>query len=166
MALLFWDGSALAKRYIAEVGTATVNALFAGVQPHEMATTPWSYAETYSILLRKLNSSAIDRAMFVTAITVLEAEVVYSPDFGLLSINDAMVFASTAIMNHHNLNATDAAILTLLLDFAQTLPGGRSDCVLIAADRRLLRAADAEGFPIVDPEAVPAVDVPALLARL
>jgi hypothetical protein len=37
---------------------------------------------------------------------------------------------------------------------------------LIAPDRRLLRAADAKGFPTVDPEALPAMDVPMLLARL
>jgi predicted nucleic acid-binding protein len=166
MALLFWDASALAKRYIAEVGTATVNAAFANAGTHTMATTPWSYAETYSILLRKLNSTAIDRSLFTTAITALEAEVVYGPDFGLLSISDAMVFASTTAMSRHNINATDAAILTLLLDYSQTLPSGQSGCLLIAADRRLLRAADVEAFSILDPEAVPAADLPTLLSRL
>jgi uncharacterized protein len=166
MALLFWDASAMVKRYITEVGTPTVNSIFAHARPHELATTPWSYAETYSILLRKHNSNAIDRALFATAISALEAEVVYGPDFGLLSINDAMVFASTAMMSQHNINATDAAILTLLLDYSQTLPSGQSGCLLIAADRRLLRAAGAEGFSVLDPETVPAADVPTLLSRL
>jgi hypothetical protein len=30
---VLWDASALAKRYIAEVGSDTVNALFAAVKP-------------------------------------------------------------------------------------------------------------------------------------
>jgi predicted nucleic acid-binding protein len=166
MAVLFWDASALAKRYIAELGTSTVNALFAGAPAHEMMSTPWSYAETYSILQRRHNSGAIDQPLFTTAVSALETEVVYGPVFSLLSIDDATVFASTTIMSRHNLNATDAAILTLLLDYSQTLPGGPSGCLLIAADRRLLRAAGAEGFSVLDPETVPAADVPALLTRL
>jgi predicted nucleic acid-binding protein len=143
-----------------------VNALFVHAHPHQLATTPWSYAETYSILLRKLNSSAINQALFAIAISALEAEVVYGPAFGLFSISDATVFASTAMMSSHNLNATDAAILTLLLEYSQALPSGRAGCVVIAADRRLLRAADVEGFRTIDPEALAPVDVPGLLASL
>jgi predicted nucleic acid-binding protein len=166
MALLFWDASALAKRYVAEVGTATVNILFTSASAHDRATTPWSYAETYSLLLQKLNSGVIDRPMFTTAVSTLEAEVVRNPDFGLLSISDAMVFASIGIISQHNLNATDAAILALLLDYTRVLPSGRSGCVVIAADRRLLRAADAEGLKMLDPEILSTAGVPAFLASL
>jgi hypothetical protein len=41
MALLFWDASALVKRYTSEVGRETVNALFAIAPMRDMATTPW-----------------------------------------------------------------------------------------------------------------------------
>jgi len=166
MALLFWDASALVKRYFVEVGSETVDALIDNSLPQALATTPWGYAETYSVLLRRLNSGAIDLPAFTTAATALQAEVVSGPNFGLLSISDAMVFASTGIMRQHNLNATDAAILALLLDYTQLLPSGRSGCVVIAADRRLLRAADAEGLKTVDPEALADADVPAFLASL
>jgi predicted nucleic acid-binding protein len=166
MALLFWDASALAKRYVAEVGSATVNILFTSASPHEMVSTPWSYAETYSLLLRKLNSGVIDQPLFTTAVTALQAEVVLSPSFGLLSITDAMVFASIGIITQHNINATDAAILALLLDYTRVLSSGRSGCVVIAADRRLLRAADAEGLKTLDPEALATADVSAFIASL
>jgi hypothetical protein len=36
--------------------------------------------------------------------------------------------------------------------------------VLVAADQRLVRAAAAEGLATLNPETIPAVDVPALLA--
>jgi len=62
--------------------------------------------------------------------------------------------------------ATDAAILALLLEYTLTLPTGRSGCVVIAADRRLLRAADTEGLKTIDPEALAAASVPAFLAGL
>jgi predicted nucleic acid-binding protein len=166
MALLFWDASALVKRYFVEVGSQTVDALLAAGPRHELATTPWGYAETYSVLLRRLNSGVLDRAAFTAATTALQAEVVLGSDFSLLSISDATVFASTTMMSRHNINATDAAILTLLLEYSQTLPRGKTDCVIVAADRRLLRAADTEGLGTIDPEALPVIDVPGLLARL
>jgi hypothetical protein len=46
---------ALAKRYIAEVGSDTVNALFAAVPPAQMVTTILGYSETFAALLRKHN---------------------------------------------------------------------------------------------------------------
>jgi hypothetical protein len=133
MALLFWDASALVKRYFIELGSDTADALFAEGQ--EEATTPWGYIETYSILLRRLNGGFLDTATFTVAVTSLQEEVVDDPDFGLLPIDDAAIFASIFLMRKHNLNATDAAILTMLLDYVQTLPLASPVCVLVAADR-------------------------------
>ena len=73
MAILFWDASALAKRYAPELGSDTVNTLFDRSAAHEMATTPWGYAETYSILLRRLNGGIVDPADFVIAVTAIQA---------------------------------------------------------------------------------------------
>jgi hypothetical protein len=54
----------------------------------------------------------------------------------------------------------------MLMEYTQVLPEGRSACVLVAADRRLLRAADAEGLRILNPETLLATDVPAFLAAV
>jgi hypothetical protein len=69
-------------------------------------------------------------------------------------------------MRQHNLNATDAAILTMLLEQVPPTVPDSPVCVVIAADRRLLRAADAEGFRTLNPEIFPAAAVPAFLANL
>lgn len=166
MAWLFWDASALIKRYTAEAGRETANALFHTVPPLAMATTPWGYLETYAILVRRLNGGVLDLPSFSAAVTALQTEVVHNGDFGLLPIRDSAVFASVATVRHHNLNATDAAILTALLEHVGSLPDGGSDCVLVASDRRLLRAAGAEGLATLNPEALLAADVPAFLASL
>lgn len=55
MPSLFWDASGLAKRYTVEKGTDVTDALFLAVPVSDMMTTVWGYAETFSILLRKLN---------------------------------------------------------------------------------------------------------------
>jgi len=62
MALIFWDASGLAKRYTAEIGQAAVNVVFSLAGSHRLATTPSGYAETYSILLRKLNGGVLTAA--------------------------------------------------------------------------------------------------------
>ena len=50
MTHVLWDASALAKRYIAEVGSDTVNALFAAVPLAQMVTTILGYSETFAAL--------------------------------------------------------------------------------------------------------------------
>jgi hypothetical protein len=109
MPQLFWDASALAKRYFAEIGSDTVDALFAAVPMEDMAATPWGFAETYSILLRRFNGGVMSVRSFTAAIAALQTEVVDNPRFTLVSIPDEAVFASTLLMRQHNLNATDAA---------------------------------------------------------
>ena len=59
MPVLLWDASGLAKRYVAEVGTPTVNALFTAHPRPPMGTTAIGYAETFSTLLRHRNRGAI-----------------------------------------------------------------------------------------------------------
>jgi uncharacterized protein len=163
--ILFWDASALVKRYLVEVGSTTVDAIFSAARTMEHATTPWSYTEAYSVLLRRHNDGRFDRHAFTVAVTTLEAEVVNSGGFRFLSIDDATIFASPLMMRRHNLNATDAAILTMLFDVVPNLPPGDA-LVLVSADTRLLRAGAAEGLVTLNPETVAAAVVPTLLAAL
>jgi hypothetical protein len=165
MPFLFWDASGLTKRYLTELGSATVNAIFREAHAGEFATTPWGYLEAYSVLLRRHNDGHLTQRAFGQAVAKLQAEVLDSGDFRLLPIDDATIFASPYLMQRHNLNATDAAILTMLLDFAPHLPQGET-LVLVAADTRLLRGAAAEGLATLNPETVAAADVPAFLASL
>lgn len=164
MALLFWDASGLAKRYTAETGQATVNTVFNLAGTHRLATTPSGYAETCSILLRKLNGGILTAASWAKAVSALQVEVVDNPNFEMLAITEEDIFASILMMRRHNINSTDAAILTLLLGYVRT-PAALT-CLLIAVDKRLLRAAEAEGIATLDPEQVSATDVSARLDML
>src|SRR5262245_14725154 len=112
-----------------------------------MATTSWGFAETYSVLLRRHNEGRVDLPQFLARATALRCEVVHGTKFGLLPIDDATIFASTLVMRRHTLNATDAVLLTMLLDFVTALAPGDA-FVLVAADTRLLRAATAEGIAV------------------
>jgi predicted nucleic acid-binding protein len=55
MPALLWDASALAKRYVPEQGSRTVDALFENVALSQMVGTLFGYAEVFSVVLRKHN---------------------------------------------------------------------------------------------------------------
>jgi hypothetical protein len=162
--LLFWDASALAQRYGPEVGSPTVNALFAAVPRVQMVTTVLSYSETCGALVRKRNGGALDAAAFSAARSALRIEVIDDMDFGVLGIEFGDIIGGIDLIDRHNLNSADASILASFLGFAQAQPG--LVCVLAAADQRLLRAAQAEGLTTVNPERLGPADVPAFLAAL
>ena len=152
MPYLLWDASGLVKRYSQEAGTATVNALFASPLS-DMALTVWGYLETYAILRRRYNAGAFDRRALSDAVTALQSEVI-TGDFDLLSISDQLIFSASSLVDAHNMNSADAAILATYLRFQSLLPRNSPTCLLVASDKRLLRAAAAEGLQILDPESL------------
>ncbi len=163
MPYLLWDASALAKRYAREAGSDVVIAFFDNVDASHIVTTVWGYSETFSILLRRCNGGTIRRESFVVATSSLRTEIIESEETAVLSIDDETVLSSLSIMQTHNLNSTDAALLVLYLRFQSAVS---EPCVLIAADRRFVRAAIAEGLLAIDPENFVAADVPNFLSAL
>lgn len=166
MPQLLWDASGLAKRYYGETGTATVNALFSVTPAPVMVVTYLGYAETAAILRRKLNQRDITFSTFRQARLLLETEALLDTVFSLLSVEDPDVLTGVELTDLHNINSTDASILAAYLRYAQSQPQDAPSCVLVAADRRLIRAAEAEGLRTLNPELVPATDIPAFLAHL
>jgi len=160
--VIFWDASGLAKRYTDEGGRLTVNRIFAEAVPDEMYVTPLGYSETYSILIRKHNSGLLDSRAFWAATNALRSEIIGASGFGLLSITDALIFGSLALMGTHNINSADAAILSTYLQFQRA---SRVPCLLVASDKRLLRAAQAEGLNVLNPEEVTPAEAGRLLGE-
>lgn len=158
---ILWDASGFVKHYYGEAGQAAVNAVFAAVPLRDMNITPWGYAETYSILLRRFNGGALNASAFRDAVSELQQDVLESPGFTLLSVSDAVIFGSLSLMQAHSINSADAAILATYLRFQRA---SRELCLLVASDKRLNRAAEAEGLQSLNPEEVAAGDIPGLLS--
>ncbi len=163
--MLFWDASGLVKRYVVEAGNDVVDALFAFVPTSAMLTTVWGYAETFSILLRKRNDGRLDSLTFHTAVTALRREVINSPAMGFLTVDESVVLAGLSLMARHNINATDAALLAALLRYARSEPSALSACVMVTSDKRLQRAAEAEGLQTINPQDMSVADVPNFFAN-
>lgn len=158
-----WDASALAKRYYTEDGTETVDAVFAVVPAAQMTVTYLGYTETAAILRRKHNAGVIKRPTFNAARLMLQQEILGTPDFRLLVTDEADMLNAVMLVDRHNINASDAIILTAYLRHARTTS---ETCVVVAADGRLLRAASAEGLKTLDAQQLAAADVPAFWESL
>jgi predicted nucleic acid-binding protein len=166
MPQLLWDASALSKRYSLETGSDAVDILFAGRRSVAMRTTFLCYAETCASLLRKRNRGEFNTTIFAKARDTLRYEVLLDPDFALMTVDDSDILTGITLTDRHNLNSTDAAILAAYLRFARAQPVSAPTCILVTADHRFLRASVAEGRRAVNPEALPATDVPAFLASV
>lgn len=160
MPFLLWDACALVKRYVRETGSETVQALFAAVPMSQSVITLWGYVETFAILLRRHNGGVISEEAFATAASALETDFMFSGEPTALSVDDTALHDSLALIRRHNLNSVDAALLTTFLRFAADVSAA---CVLVTADRRLERAALAEGLAVLNPETTAFPPIPEAL---
>ena len=165
MAVVLWDASALAKHFVTELGSQTVDAVFAAIPRDQMVTTVMGYSETFAALLRKHNQGVMNVTALTAAQAALRNEVIDDPDFVVLALEFDDILNGIELIGRHNLNSTDAAILQACLRYTSPLRSAGVS-VLVASDKRLLRAAKTEGLEVLNPEVFPPVDVPAYLAAL
>jgi predicted nucleic acid-binding protein len=98
------------------------------------------------------NAGTLSHAQFGQALLDVEKEVIQSLGKHLLAFDNSVTTDAVALIVKHSLNSTDAIVLRIALDIAQHLRSRGDDLVLVAADQRLLRAAQAEGLSTFDPE--------------
>jgi len=166
MLLLLWDASALVKRYVPETGSDVVYELFAHTTTKQMVATFVGYGEAHAVLVRKRNRGELSVSSFRAAVTALQNEVINDPDFGVLDVESSAILAGLALVEKHNLNSSDSAILATFLRYAQLEAADGNRCLLLAADARLNRAARSEGLDALDPESVAVSDVASVLSTM
>ena len=105
-----------------------------------------------AIFVRKKNVNLVTDAVFSRALVDFRAEVVDAVAFKLVSVEDALVFASYRLIEKYSLNATDALVLQPVMDTAALLRPAGDDVILLTSDSRLLHATQAEGVTTFNPE--------------
>jgi predicted nucleic acid-binding protein len=150
MLRLYFDASALVKRYAAEDGTALVNEIFRRIPLNQFTCATIGVLEIVSVLVRKHNDGRLSPQLFGQAMLELNQEIIKNEAFVITAIEDSLIIEALALIGRHNLNATDAIILKSCLDFRAGLPNDR--VILCTSDKRLGRAAHQEGLTVFDPE--------------
>lgn len=151
MNVFYCGASAVGKRYAPESGTPLVNHLLESAARSQLMMLTQGVAETLSIIVRRRNAGALSSATYLAASRALRRELL-TAGINLQPAQDALVIASLPLIEQHSINSTDALVLRSALDMAAILRVEGDNLVLVAADRRLLRAAAAEGLDTLDPE--------------
>jgi predicted nucleic acid-binding protein len=152
MNFFLFDGSALVKRYFTEPGKALMDRLFAVAARDRFLCLMLGGAEVAAALVRKRNAGAISSASFAVAMANLRTEVLDAIDLLKPVADNPLIDKSIPFREKHSINATDAVVLRIGLEIAADLRRNGNDLVLVCSDRRLLRAAQAEGLLTFDPE--------------
>jgi hypothetical protein len=109
-----------------------------------------SIIEMLSILNRRRNEAGIPLEPFRRALRSVIQEVrTFSH---ALLIDDHLMLSSAQYALKHNINSADAIHLSILLALQVTVTASDDELICLAADKRLVRAARAEGISVVDPE--------------
>lgn len=145
------DASALVRRYHNEPGAEVVQVLTDALLKKDvrLALISWPVlAEALAALNRKKNVGLIPQRIYRIVQRRLLTD---ARDMNILTTTDTAIRGSFHLIEHHNLNASDALFLHQAMGWQAQLPE-EDNVVMVAADRRLVRAAEAEGLVTIDPE--------------
>jgi predicted nucleic acid-binding protein len=152
MMFFFLDGSALAKRYVIEVGSALVHYLLDNVSASRLIVLNIGFAEVVSILVRRRNAGKLSPALFSQGLIELSQEIIHAASLRKVEPTNSLVIASLAHIPKHSVNSTDAIALHAAQGLAQNFRAKGDNLTLVASDQRLVRAAKAEGLITFNPE--------------
>ena len=142
--MIFLDASAVVKRYFPEVGADSVAELFARSEPR--VSLILLSCELASALNRRLREGDISRATYHVAKERMKADV---DAIDSVPVDLELIRVSLLLLDSHPLKTLDSLYLAAALSLQQ---GGKEPVLFVSADRQLLRAAQAEGLKVLDPE--------------
>jgi predicted nucleic acid-binding protein len=150
MPAYYFDTSALAKRYIVEVGSAWVQALVAGQSGQMIYTSVLTQPELVSALRRRVREGLLEAPEAEQlAQQVLEH---MTRSYALAAITPFVITQACVLLHRYPLRAYDALHVACALAVREAIaPRQLAELVFVAADAALLTAAAAAGFPVANP---------------
>ena len=150
MSLLFLDTSAVAKRYLAELGSTWIIRVVEQATGNIIVIADVATVEMFSLLARRVRegilSSTESRSLGNAFLVHAESAYLTAP------LDDPTLVRARALVGQHPLRALDAIQLASA-QVAQSVLG--NPIIFVSSDRNLLSAANAEGFLTDDPLAHP-----------
>lgn len=148
MTNFFVDTSALAKRYIAEIGSTWVKSWTRPRAGHQIIISRLTTIEIVSLLMRR------QRQKSISALQVKRARQSFllhlRTHYMIVEIDNTVLAWTKRLLVRHPLRTLDAIQLASAISVARTIP-----FTFVSADINLLTAAVAEGLLTDDPNAHP-----------
>lgn len=154
MPAYYADSSVLVKRHLPELGSQWVLALTEPSAQHQITTARLSLVEAISAFNRRVREGSLAAADYpgVRDDFLTRCRQVYH----LVPITNALLNRTRALLERHPLRAYDALHLaSALIANDQALEAELPALIFLAADNRLLAAAQAEGLSTDNPNNYP-----------
>ncbi len=150
MSTYFVDTSALAKRYIVEIGFRWVRSWILPSADNIIVLSNISTIEMISVLMRREREGTISQSDRIQAQNNFLHHV--ENQYLMVDLDSDVLEEARNVLLRHPLRTLDALQLASALDAARAL---RISPTFVSADTRLLSVAAAEGFAVDDPNTHP-----------
>ncbi len=138
--ILFFDTSALIKRYIAETGSGRVDELFQ--QTTEIVISPVTKIELHSTIKRLVKTNALSKSDYQQLKKDIANDI---NDFINLSFNSEIEDIAFSLIERHQLKTLDSIQLASCLYSRADIDG------FVVSDAKLKKASQNEGLIVIDP---------------
>jgi len=142
--MIYFDSSALVKRYIEESGSDVVQSLLD--RDVSAATSKLAYPEILSALTRKQRSGELTRRSLQAAVNQFEADWA---GMVVVEFHDELLPTMKSLLLKHHLRGADTVHLSSALWLKRSV---QSDLTFVASDLNLLKAAQAERLEVINPQ--------------
>jgi uncharacterized protein len=149
MSTYFLDTSALVKRYLPEPGTLWIRGIIQAQSGNDIAIVQITPIEVYSALTRNYHDGRLTLRGLQGFRRLLMQHL--RDEYNVIIVTDAIVQQALDLQERHRLRAYDATQLAAALTLSARLASARRTITFLAADTRLLQAADTEGLTTDNP---------------
>ncbi len=149
--IMYFDTSAVIKRYATEQGTDWVRSFFTPPATNQVYTSQITLVEVAAGLQRKVRSRALPPRYAQKALQTFLDDVT-SGDYVIVPLNNTIINLAVQLTQHHPLRAYDALHLATTKQISDTLQQANlSPATFVCADTRLLEAAQKEAQLVANP---------------
>jgi predicted nucleic acid-binding protein len=154
VAALFFDTSAIAKRYSNETGSAWVIEVTEPTAGNTIYLARVTEVEVVSAIMRRTRDGALSAPDAAMGIRTFRYDFGYH--YRIIEISAELTDRAVSMVRAHSLRAYDAVQLAAALEINQgRSASGLPAITLVSADNSLNAAAVAEGLAVEDPNAHP-----------
>lgn len=152
MAAYYFDSSAIAKRYVAEVGTAWVLALTDPTAGNDIFIVRITAVEVVSALVRHLHP--IPAPLLTTTLADFKSD--FQQQYQIVEVTEPLIHRAMALAERHHLRGHDTVQLAAALELhAIRTAMGLSPLIFVSADTNLNAVAALEGLTVENPNLHP-----------
>lgn len=154
MEAYYLESSALAKRYVAETGTAWVQAICDPSAKNVLHAVRIAEAEVVAALYRRVREGTVAAADAAAAATRLRDDT--DQQYQVVEVSSALIQRAVALIEKHGLRGYDGVQLAAACQVQDVrVAAGVPPLVVVSADKALTSAATAEGILVEDPNLHP-----------